>query len=74
VRVFQQEGALVEEDLFDLREEEVLEPKTYWDLIVGPRAPFLAYCGGGFIDRSFIGSLARVLEEEGALQKEDPSI
>jgi hypothetical protein len=27
------------------REEEVLEAKTYWDLVVGPRAPFLAHFG-----------------------------
>jgi hypothetical protein len=29
--------------------EEVLVAKTYWDLIVGPRAPFLAHFGEGFL-------------------------
>jgi hypothetical protein len=30
------------------KEEEVLGHKAYWVFIVGPRAPFLAYCGRGF--------------------------
>jgi hypothetical protein len=45
-----------------------LEAKIYWDLVVGPRAPFLAHFGESFFGISFIGSLTRVLVKEGALQ------
>jgi hypothetical protein len=50
------------------REEEVLEAKTYWDMIVGP-PPLLAHFGELLFGILFFGSLAQVLVKEGALQK-----
>jgi hypothetical protein len=40
---------LLKENYSIWREEEVLVAKTHWDLIVGPRAPFLAHFGEGFL-------------------------
>jgi hypothetical protein len=58
VRVFQQEGAPLEEEKFDLKKEKGFGGESYWEMIVGPRAPFLAQIWRVLPAYQLFGSLA----------------